>query len=225
MTGYSPVGRRKLPNFPTTLLQLSRFSLNPNVLGIYDPSFRLDPKDSWAYKGPPVVSDALTWDSRLDCIYDLAPDEATAGALQETYNRGAATEWWLYQISETDKVEMRKGANRGKLYREALRLRFGVSAKQAQNRLTTCIYGLKEVQNAISVQDFFNRCYHLIRMTGVTEEAKILALVWNGIQPPLRNGFGAPQAHENDKAFVDCLKQLEDTLRMTSIQVRSSVSY
>ncbi|RPA70771.1 hypothetical protein BJ508DRAFT_336818 [Ascobolus immersus RN42] len=201
-----------------TMDYVTKEALKPEVLGVFDPAFRPDPKDAWLYKGPPVVSDSLTWDSRLDRLYDLT-DAATAGALQETYNRGAAMDWWLYQVAETDKVEMRKGADRGKLYREALRLRFGVSAAEAQNRLSTCIYGLKEVQNGDSVQEFFNNRYRLVKMTGVSDETKILALIWNGIQPPLRNGFGAPGAHEDAGAFIERLKQLEDTWRMTAQQV------
>ncbi|RPA70552.1 hypothetical protein BJ508DRAFT_337079, partial [Ascobolus immersus RN42] len=82
---------------------VTKEALKPEVLGVFDPAYRADPKDMWLYKGPPVVSDAITWDSRLDRLYDLSPDAATAGALQETYNRGAAMDWWLYQVSEPDK--------------------------------------------------------------------------------------------------------------------------
>ncbi|RPA71350.1 hypothetical protein BJ508DRAFT_336129 [Ascobolus immersus RN42] len=218
--GIAPTapGTTSTPGTTTTLDYVSKEAIKPEVLGVFDPGYRPDPTDAWLYKGPPVVSDALTWDHRLDRLYAVVKDEAVAGALQETYNRGVATDWWLYQVPEADKTEMRKGANNGRLYREAFRKRFGISAAEAQNMLATTTYGLPQVQAKQSIMDFFNRRYKLVRMTGVSDDPKILALVWNGILPPLRNGFAAPAATETADGFLERLKQLEDTWRLTAEQ-------
>ncbi|RPA73428.1 hypothetical protein BJ508DRAFT_334072 [Ascobolus immersus RN42] len=202
--------------------------LRPEVVGVFWPDYvstdqylLLPPSqrsDSiiTTQQGLIIIVDVSTFEPRIDRIISLCKDDARCAAqLIENYLRGAAITWFQYQLDDAQRTAMREGAENCKVWRAALKERFGVSAAAAQTAMASCVFGLPQLQAGESIVQYFSERLRLSKQMGVTANHDLLMSVWHGIVGPLRASVAAPTKDETNNAFIDRLQQLEQSWKQS----------
>ncbi|RPA71390.1 hypothetical protein BJ508DRAFT_315660 [Ascobolus immersus RN42] len=203
-------------NTYTNLGSWAREALKPEVLGVLWPDHPGDLSQNYiTYNSMLIFRDYDTFAPKIDRIIEICKSSAEAAKMIEIYLRGIAHDYWLYQVSAADKLLAKAGDDNCAKWKALLQSRFGVDATEAETKLATTVFCLKEIDAGQSLLQFFSNRYHLFRQTGVIDDHKAIKLVWNWILPPIRQSVGAPTETETQAAFIERLKQCEDTWKLS----------